>query len=175
MATTKIDPNQWVKLLWRVAGRAKRHGETRRELVSAGAPGLLAAVRRFDPKDGRAKFMTFAWRYIRWAICRYRTDERTATRNTVPLDSINRDDPVFARTPDPREESWDAGDTVYRLLLLVPPRSARLLRMKYGLEPGGETLRERADVVGLSPERVRQLEMRAELKLRQSVTEPTPS
>lgn len=173
MAT--IDPNQWIKLLWRVAGRDRKPGESKRELFSAGATGLLAAIRRFDPTDGRAKFSTFAWRYIRWAICQWRAKEREAHRGVVSLCDVDPEDPVFAEHPEPRDDLLDAGATVDRLLREVTPRSSRLLRMKYGIEPGGETLRKRGAVFGISPERVRELETKAELKIRRSVTKPTPA
>ena len=72
------------------------------------------------------------------------------------------------RTPAPDEEILDQQevDKIRRLLSAITPREERILRLRYGLEEGGSrSLREIGEVVGLTRERVRQIENEALRKL----------
>lgn len=73
--------------------------------------------------------------------------------------------PVFQTYQnDLKEKLWSA-------LALLPPREAEIIRLRFGLEDGEEhTLEEVGRRFGLTRERIRQLEIRALRKLRQTTT-----
>jgi RNA polymerase primary sigma factor len=101
-----------------------------------------------------------------------RTIETSATGTELSLDVLSSaqetvEDP---RTEDP-EESLAKSDLLAKLeelLGVIDEREATILRLRYGLgSPGGEamTLKEIGKVVGLTRERVRQIEQEALRKL----------
>jgi len=75
---------------------------------------------------------------------------------------------------DPHGDVADAGERpvvareVERLLEILSPSSANVLRLRYGLDPGGRqrTAAEVGAMLSISPERVRQIEGRALTRLR---------
>jgi|GEM_PF-947485 len=77
--------------------------------------------------------------------------------------------PVFQTYQnDLKEKLWSA-------LTLLPPREAEIIRLRFGLEDGEEhTLEEVGRRFGLTRERIRQLEIRALRKLRQTTTGKFP-
>ena len=92
------------------------------------------------------------------------------------------------RTCDPRRWTWPYQRQVVRnyqwldgVLQQMEPRDAFILRSRYGLAEEGcqaQSLQRLADKLGVSRERVRQLEQRATLRLRalarQDKLEPLP-
>lgn len=56
--------------------------------------------------------------------------------------------------------------TLHSALKFLKPKQAKILRMRYGIGKRSHTLQEVADVVGLTRERVRQIQMKSEDKLR---------
>jgi RNA polymerase sigma factor (sigma-70 family) len=101
-----------------------------------------------------------------------------SSRRMVSLDQPARADerhPLNETLPDPRAESpqgslvrRELADRLRRLLTLLSTRERTVLRLRFGLDddsPGG-TLRQVARRLGISRERVRQIELRALLKLR---------
>ena len=89
------------------------------------------------------------------------SDVLTDTRNELP------DQTVFQR---------DELDTVYRLLDAIDEREARVLRLRFGLD-GKEplTLKEIGAEIGLTRERVRQIEVEALRKLNLRLKDDKPS
>lgn len=77
------------------------------------------------------------------------------------------------KTPMPDEALFGEHEkeTIYRLLDSIDVREAKVLRMRYGLG-GGEpkTLKEIGEILGLTRERVRQIENEALKKLNQEMT-----
>jgi RNA polymerase sigma factor (sigma-70 family) len=72
---------------------------------------------------------------------------------------------------DPEEETMFhlLSDEIKEVLAELPEREARIIRMRYGFgEPKQYTLRELGDVMGISRERVRQLEQQALGRIRTS-------
>jgi RNA polymerase primary sigma factor len=70
--------------------------------------------------------------------------------------------------PDERMQSEDLVERLGDLLEVIDEREATILRLRYGLGPdGGDpmTLKEIGKVIGLTRERVRQLEREALQKL----------
>lgn len=75
------------------------------------------------------------------------------------------------RTPSPSETTDEGGeeDFVLRMLSQINEREAKVLQMRYGLHPDGRgkrmTLKDIGEAVGLTRERVRQIEKEAKRKL----------
>lgn len=105
------------------------------------------------------------------------TELRRVSRDTVSLDSpigddgestigdlIEDDDAVQASDV---AEHRALLEELSQLLETLPPRDAKVIRLRFGLEDGHpHTLQDVADVVGVSRERVRQIERHAMAELR---------
>ena len=77
--------------------------------------------------------------------------------------------------PDQTVFRRDELSTVYKLLDAIDEREARVLRLRFGLD-GKEplTLKQIGEEIGLTRERVRQIEVEALAKLNQRLTEDRP-
>ncbi len=157
-----------------VVSIAKKHlsgPQTLFELISDGNVSLMRAVEKFDYSRGH-RFST----YSSWAIMRnfarsvpkerYQLD-RFATGHEEVLDiaaSLRIYDPNEINLPELRE-SIDA------LLAQLSPRERTILIDHYGLDEDGrsKTLGELGQRLGLSKERVRQIEIQALKKLRRII------
>jgi RNA polymerase primary sigma factor len=80
------------------------------------------------------------------------------------------------RAPDHDVERKEDYSTILKLLDSIDERDARVLRLRFGLE-GKEplTLKQIGAEVGLTRERVRQIEVEALKKLQQQLTDDKPS
>lgn len=78
----------------------------------------------------------------------------------------------FAYGPDELESRIDASRKAERLLRTVPPRTRRILELRYGLRDGVErTLQEVGRLVGLTKQRIQQVEHDAVASLRERGTD----
>jgi RNA polymerase sigma factor (sigma-70 family) len=154
-----------------VVSIAKRHlsqGQGLFELISDGNMSLMRAVDKFDYTRG-FKFSTYA----SWAIMknfarsvpalyhqreRYQTgwDELLDHTRALPLEETESDYAAAVR------------GTLDRMLATLEPREQSILRQRFGLDGLGEpqTLEQIGRSLGVSKERIRQLESRAMHKLR---------
>ncbi len=154
-----------------VVSIAKRHltlGQDLFELISDGNMSLMRAVDKFDYTRG-FKFSTYA----SWAIMknfarsvpalyhqreRYQTgwDELLDHTRALPLEETESDYTAAVR------------GTLDRMLATLEPRERCILRQRFGLDGLGEpqTLEQIGKSLGVSKERIRQLESRAMHKLR---------
>ncbi len=154
-----------------VVSIAKRHvGPSKGffELVSDGNVALMRAVEKFDFARG-FKFSTYA----SWAVL-------NAFARGIPAEAQRRDrfvtghEAVFESTADHRDlpQSVDSErdrmlQAVQGLLGRLDDRERRILVSRYGLGGAAElTLEQLGRELGITKERVRQLESRAERKLR---------
>jgi RNA polymerase sigma factor (sigma-70 family) len=156
-----------------VVSIAKKHsGQTENffELLSDGNMSLIRAVEKFDFGRG-FKFSTYA----SWAIMKN-------FARSIPEEKHRREryvtgtDDVFASAPDSRTDEQEclataeqASHRVNRLLEYLEPREREIIRLRAGLDDNnakGMTLEEIGQRLGITKERVRQLNVRIMNKLR---------
>jgi len=160
-----------------VVNIAKRHsGQTDNffELLSDGNMSLIRAVEKFD--FGRNfKFSTYASWAIMKNFARSIPDEKHRRERFV-----TGHDEIFEVAPDNRSDEHEivatqerASHNVNRLLEYLEPREREIIRMRAGLDDdnGGMTLEKIGEKLGITKERVRQLNVRAMKKLRQMAEE----
>jgi RNA polymerase primary sigma factor len=155
-----------------VVSIAKRHaGQSNNffELLSDGNVSLLRAVEKFDYSRGN-KFSTYA----SWAIMKN-------FARSIPEELHRREryvtghDELFEAAQDTRTDEHEvlasaeqATHKVNRLLEYLDPRERQIIRLRAGLDSGaqGMTLEKIGEQLGITKERVRQLNVRAMKKLR---------
>ncbi len=160
-----------------VVSIAKRHlGQTENffELVSDGNMSLIRAVDKFDFARGN-KFSTYA----SWAVMKNYA-------RTIPDEHRHRDrfrtspDEVFYAKEDERTKELeeevaqiDRERQVRRILTCLDDRERRIVEDRFGIgqERDSLTLREVGARIGVTKERVRQIEARALGKLRKAAKE----
>jgi RNA polymerase sigma factor (sigma-70 family) len=158
-----------------VVSIAKRHsGQTDNffELLSDGNMSLIRAVEKFDYFRGN-KFSTYASWAIMKNYARSIPEEKTRRERYV-----TGSEEFFDATPDSRTDEQEvvaaaeqATHKVNRLLEYLDPREREIIRLRAGLDNGveGMTLEKIGERLGITKERVRQLNVRAMKKLRSLV------
>jgi len=154
-----------------VVSLAKRHTSRSLdffEIVSDGNVSLMRAVDKFDYTRG-FKFSTYA----SWAIMRNYARTIPEHRHHSDRYQTGRDDVLESVAELPAEEGVAEQlaimrTTLERMLGTLEQRERCVLRQRYGLDGGGppQTLEQIGRSLGVSKERIRQLESRAILKLR---------
>jgi len=160
-----------------VVSIAKRHvGPTDNffELVSDGNMSLIRAAEKFDYARGN-KFSTYA----SWAIMKN-------FARTIPDEHRRRDrfrtsqSEMFGAAPDVRTDQYGQESAqsqreqqIGRILEKLDDREQKIIISRFGLDYAQEplTLKEVGQEMGVTKERVRQIEARALAKLRQAATE----
>jgi RNA polymerase primary sigma factor/RNA polymerase sigma factor len=160
-----------------VVSIAKRHvgqGENFFELVSDGNISLIRAVEKFDFARGN-KFST----YSSWAIMKN-------FARTIPDEHRHRDRfrtshaEMFAATEDARTDQYEQESAhlqrrsqIEKILTRLDDREQRIIIDRFGLTRGEEprTLKQVGSEMGVTKERVRQIEARALSKLRRAAKE----
>lgn len=158
-----------LRLVVSIAKKHMRPGRDFFELISDGNLSLMRAVERFDYSRG-FKFSTYA----SWAIMKNYA-------RTLPLESQQAERFQTGRSelmeslagPQPGDEADEdlllvRRSALERMLNLLDQRERTILRQRYGLDRAGEplTLEQIGLRLGVSKERVRQLEARAMSRLR---------
>jgi RNA polymerase primary sigma factor/RNA polymerase sigma factor len=143
------------------------------ELVSDGNVSLMRAVEKFDYARGY-KFSTYA----SWAIMknfartipdehRYRDRFRTSQSEMFISAEDDRSDQIEQETSQSRRQ-WQ----VEKILGRLDEREQKIIARRFGLQQGEErTLKEIGAELGVTKERIRQLEARALSKLRKAAEE----
>ena len=159
------------------------------DIVSSGTIGLLKAIEMFDPEKGAFPQYASAWinKYIRMALDSYRGihtkryDRMTQEeRSSLVVESLNEKvgdgDTEFAdslvgdeASPSEAVEKASSIKAMYDAINnVLDAREQFIIRSRYGLDGLQElTLREIAEKLGMTHERVRQIEVSALTKLRE--------
>jgi RNA polymerase primary sigma factor/RNA polymerase sigma factor len=157
-----------------IAKRQFGPGETFFELVSDGNMSLMRAVEKFDFARGY-KFSTYA----SWAIMknfartipdthRYRDRFRTSQGEMFGTTEDARSDQVEQESSQLQREAQ-----VEKILGRLDEREQKIIIRRFGLQRGQEplTLKQVGAELGVTKERIRQIEARALSKLRRAVDE----
>ena len=154
---------------------AKRFQASRMEyedLVQEAHMGLIDAAEKFDPERG-TKFSTYA----RWHIVK-RVMDAIHNRNEIGRTPRRRPSHVcgsledVAEMPDESQEESEAlveeamVDAVRACIKGLPSREAIVVRLRRGVNTEGMTLAKVGDILGVTAERVRQIQKSGEEKLR---------
>ena len=158
-----------------VVSIAKRHsGQTDNffELLSDGNMSLIRAVEKYDFGRG-FKFSTYA----SWAIMKNFARSIPEEKNRRER-YVTGNEELFDAAQDNRTDEQEvvqaaeqASHKVNRLLEYLDPREREIIRMRAGLDNNAEgmTLEKIGEKLGITKERVRQLNVRAMKKLRSLV------
>ncbi len=147
------------------------------DLIQEGNLGLMRAAEKFDYRRG-CHFGTYATWWIRQAVSRAAGEQsrlihlpehvatrlRKVRRIAAQLSQENGLDPL----PEQIAEACNLlGEELHRALALLTPRERSVITLRYGIGDGrSRTLLEVGKELGISRERVRQLEVVALMKLR---------
>ncbi len=142
------------------------------DLVQEGMLGLMDATDRFDPGRG-VKFSTYAMWHIRKTIMEairskndtVRTPRRRPSKSCVSLgDAVGIIDD--AATPCEILAEEEERQAVHRGIRDLPSREGIVIRLRHGIDTERMTLKQVGHVLGVCPERVRQIQVQAEERLR---------
>jgi len=150
------------------------------ELIDSGNDGLFSAVENFDVSLGN-RFSTYGTVSVFRRLQKFRFEEmrrrsRERQDQDLPVDRLPLEDIRDSRSSSHEElRQLDITTEVQRLMRHIPWREAEILRLRFGLE-GREnhTLEEVGDALGITKERVRQIEKRA-LEMLENVAQGTRS
>jgi RNA polymerase sigma factor (sigma-70 family) len=151
-----------LRLVVGIARKHARSGIPLMELVSEGNITLLRAAEAFDIHRG-CKFSTYATLAVMKGFARSIPLMQTARQGAGESD--------LANLPDRRNAATDrlvARDELSGLLRRLSPREKQILQARYGLNSRGvaESFEQVAATLGLSTQRIRQIETTALAKLR---------
>ncbi len=136
---------------------------------------INSAYETLEKELGREPTYKEIGKYLDLAPAKVR-DMIESTPQTVPLETPVGDDNELGDflededMPDPDElmDTTALEETIDRLLSQMIPREAQILRLRFGLKNGNpQTLQQVGKVMGLSRERIRQLEYQAIRRLRE--------
>ncbi|MDX1966767.1 MAG: sigma-70 family RNA polymerase sigma factor [Planctomycetaceae bacterium] len=158
-----------LRLVVSIAKRHMRPTTSFFEMVSDGNMSLIRAIEKFDFTKG-FKFSTYA----SWAIMK--NYARSIPAETVRLDRFRTgNDELFLSSSDPRTDQFleertnkKQRELIMSILDHLDPRERDIIVHRYGLSEGAapQTLEQVGTRLGVTKERIRQLEARALRKMR---------
>ena len=178
-----------MRLVMKIANDYRRFGMSLEDVVSNGVIGLLKAIDNFDPEKGgfSACASIYINKYIKMgfdqcrAIHSKRYDRMTSEERSVSVaeslnEKIGDGETEFAESlasdevsPSEAVEKASSIKAMYDAIdNALDSREKFVVRARYGLDGNGVlTLREIAEKLGMTHERVRQIEVSALTKLRE--------
>lgn len=158
-----------LRLVVSIAKRHLRPGSNFFELVSDGNMSLIRAVEKFDYARGN-KFSTYA----SWAIMK--NFARSVPAENARMDRYRTgEDDVFSQSPDQRSDAvadvrrhLDQQTAIQIMMQELDGREQAVISCRFGLNQNAEpeTLEQVGQRLGVTKERVRQIEVRTLEKLR---------
>ncbi len=140
------------------------------DLLSEGISCLIKAVDKFDFDRG-FRFSTYATRAVRREVFRLvQRQHRDRMRYATGTHELLSQQLTRATMPQGVEMSWKrVGESVNRMLTGLDDREKFIVQARYGFDDLGEkpTFQKLGQLLGVSKERVRQIEQRALAKLRE--------
>lgn len=178
-----------MRLVTKIANDYRRFGMSLEDIVSNGTIGLMKAIEMFDPEKGGFSACASAYinKFIRMGFDKCRaihskrydrmtSEERSASVTESLNEKIGDGETEFAESLASDEvspsEAVEKASSIKAMLDAIDSaldsREKFIVRARYGLD-GNEvlTLREIADKLGMTHERVRQIEVSALAKLRE--------
>ena len=178
-----------MRLVVKIANDYKRYGMSLEDVVSNGVIGLLKAIEMFDPEKGgfSAYASIYINKFIRMGFDSYRGihtkryDRMTSEERSVSVveslnEKIGDGETEFAESlasdevsPSEAVEKASSIKAMHDAIdNALDSREQYIVRTRYGLDGNGVlTLREIAEKLGMTHERVRQIEVSALAKLRE--------
>lgn len=159
-----------------VVNYAKKHvgpGDNLWELISDGNMSLIRAVEKFDYSRGN-KFSTYASWAIMKNFARSIPDEKSRRERFLTGHEEIFESRADVRTDEQEQvaQAEQAAGKINHLLDILEPREREILRLRAGLDNEENlTLEEIGKRLGITKERVRQLNVRIMKKLRDYVAE----
>ena len=139
------------------------------DLLSDGIWTLMKAVDKFDYDRG-FRFSTYAYRAITNYAYRKIADQRKEhSRFSQPIQEQPLDEVTEEKRPEMLEQTWlELSELLEQKIANLDQREQMIVRARYALgrDSKVQTFQKLADQLGVSKERVRQLEQRAVAKLR---------
>jgi RNA polymerase sigma factor (sigma-70 family) len=159
----------YFKLAVSVARACAAHYQEIDDLVGQACVTLMRALDLFEVQRGY-RFSSYATRAMRSELGRYLARRRRVTDRSVDPKLLQAEAAAPDRGKHPGHSAYCA---LEQLLDDLEPREADVVRSRFGLHdrPGAQTLQAVADRLGISRERVRQLEQQALQKLRRRAQE----
>lgn len=157
-----------LRLVVSIAKKHARPGQDFFELVSDGNVSLMRAVDRFDYSRG-FKFSTYASWAIMKNFARSVPEQRVqAERYQTGREEVLEVAPAATMDAHEDEALRAARTKIDGMLAVLAPREQEILRQRFGLDGAGaaQTLEQIGKRLGVSKERIRQLESRAITRLR---------
>lgn len=150
------------RLVVSIARRFKNASDALDEMISTGNLVLIKTVERFDYSRG-FRFSTYATHSVKRELYRTSSQLQKVRLTEVSTAPENLESVEARRDWRAYEEHDRRVDYIRSLLMKVlPEREHQVVISRYGLDSGsGQTLREVAESMGLSQERIRQLQIRA--------------
>lgn len=157
------------KHLAKFAVRVFRKGLTQRqldrmqddELWQAALLGLMSAAKHYDPVKRTCKFTTFAVKRMRRRMREAVADSTPEPGIRLPAEDVQRDD-----APEPNVED---GYTMREMLAHLTGRQRRVIELRYKRHL---TMQRTSELMGISRQRVEQIERKALETLRLKVRRP---
>lgn len=170
-----------LKFVTTIAKNYKGLGLTYSDLIQEGNAGLFKAVDKFDPDKGY-KFISYAVNWIKQSILEALNKKNALKSSELPnetfddvqedkthltLDDISLDDVYLDISDDERRHEQDIINTAKFLLTGLTSREKYIVCQYNGInEKKSKTLEEIGKDLGLTKERVRQINEKAMKKLR---------
>lgn len=158
-----------LRLALKIAKKYQSHGPDLEDFFQEGCRGLIRATKTFDPSYGY-KFVTYASHWVRNRVQRAAEIHRRYRRVVKGIDEETID---FSNFEEKRHnlfanpvEYHDLQMAVENALHFLDGRSQQVMRLRFGFEDGAShTLEQIGEILGLTRERVRQIESAAFSKL----------